>query len=157
MCVYLSNMSLVSFNSLMVMTSFSVNPHAWREEHFYTLWCSFCKYCCELFCVCAATWSASAFSSSASMYQDSGRSDPASTSALIQLSCCSSSSSDRLCFSDTLETQHRVSKSTTNKSCICIQQRKKTNSQSINQNVKHYLITTFQFRHSLLSLQIQYQ
>ncbi len=30
--VYLSNMSLVSFNSLVVTESFSVNPHAWTEE-----------------------------------------------------------------------------------------------------------------------------
>lgn len=53
-------------------------------------------------CVCVTTCSASAFSSSARRYLDSGEAD--STTALTQLSCCSSSTRDRFCFRERLNT-----------------------------------------------------
>lgn len=50
--VYLSNMSLVSFNSLMVTASYSVNPHAWTEEEIISVkYALICEHGCVSFCV----------------------------------------------------------------------------------------------------------
>ena len=66
-----------------------------------------CISVCVRVRVHVATWLASASSSSASRYRTSGRPAAASTSALIQLSCCSSSSRDRFCLRDTLDTDRQ--------------------------------------------------
>ena len=50
--VYLSNMSLVSFNSLMVKVSCSVSPHAWQRTDRGCINTLLCEYFCVSPCLC---------------------------------------------------------------------------------------------------------